>query len=117
MPLSAAARTEADLKRVNQQLDSAIAGLLQASSPTACQGLLQAAANLLVKIPASATNAAQISLLRGVQSRAQRLQLLLDSAMAFYRGWISAAASHSADYTAEGAWDTARERSVLRFEA
>jgi hypothetical protein len=121
---------ETHLERAQQKLDAAAtilvgAGLLSVAGDSGpdlnvCQVLLQETAALLAEVPQTYETkpaVALIELMRGVQARTLRIQMLLDAAAAFYRGWLCAVQVPSADYTPPGVWGRASTPGRLVLEA
>ena len=125
-------KPEARLKQVQEKLDAAANVLVGIGlqnvpgnpgglpDPNACRRLLQEAATLLAEVRRTDETqpaAALLSLTQGVGERSRRIQLLLDAAAAFYRGWLSATPLPAADYTPPGVWVSASGPSRLVLEA
>jgi hypothetical protein len=125
--LSVSAQAQADLGRVNEKLEAAIESLTRGgpldpqSSVEPCCALLREAASFLEKVhrarPVAPAGPVLVSLLRQVQARCARVQLLLDAAAALCRGWLQASPAADADYTPEGAWARVSAPVRLRLEA
>jgi hypothetical protein len=106
---------EADISRVREQLDQAIASLIEHGLEPIGVDQLREAARLLEGIRQTAASGpispALAAALRELTPRATRAGELLDSAAAFYRGWLQVTPALPEDYTPEGAWAPAASRS------
>jgi len=115
--------SEADIGRVRDQLDLAIASLVEGGPDQSGVGRLQEAARLLEEIRQAAASEplspALAAALRGLAPRTARAGQLLDSAAAFYRGWWQVSPAPAEDYTPDGSWVSAAARSTasLSLEA
>lgn len=58
-----------------------------------------------------------VPVVRNIQSRMRQVQTLLDSAVTFYCGAISATLTQGGAYTADGQVARANDRGCLKFEA
>jgi hypothetical protein len=98
---------EADVDRVGDQLDQAIKSLVERGLQTTGVDELREAARLLEEIRVSAVShppsPVLAAALRDLAPRAARAGELLDSAAAFYSGWLQVLPP-AEDYTPEGAW-------------
>ena len=127
--------TEAGIACVRDQLDLAIASLVERGPEQTGVGQLREAARLLEEIrqqlqseepsrdhvgrvanPRPIGNRplaspALAAALRGLAPRTARAGQLLDSAAAFYRGWWQVSPAPAEDYTPEGAWASTTARS------
>jgi hypothetical protein len=99
---------EADISRVREQLDQAIASLIECGLAPIGVDQLREAARLLEGIRQTAASEpvspALETALRELTPRATRAGELLDSAAAFYRGWLQVTPALPEDYTPEGVW-------------
>jgi hypothetical protein len=106
---------EADIRRVREQLDQAIESLIERGLEPIGVDQLREAARLLEGIRQTAASGplspALGAALRDLTPRATRAGQLLDSAAAFYRGWLQVTPALPEDYTPEGAWAPAPGRS------
>ena len=116
--------TETDIGRVRDQLDQAIGNLIERGLEPDGVARLREAVRLLEGIRDRAASQppspALAAALRELVPRAARAGQLLDSAAAFYRGWLQVSEAPAEDYTPEGAWASAPRSSVtgnLSFEA
>jgi hypothetical protein len=108
---------EADIGRVRDHLDQAIESLVQHGlEPTGVEELRKAA-RLLEEIRVSAVSHPRsrvlAAALRDLAPRAARAGELLDSAAAFYRGWLQVSPPPAEGYTPEGAWACPALRSSM----
>jgi hypothetical protein len=125
--LSVNAQVRADLARVNEKLDDAIESLTRGgplhpqSSIEPCCVLLREAAALLEQVDHAriliTAEPMLLALVRQVQARSARVQLLLDAAAALCHGWLQASPAADLDYTPEGAWAGVAAPVRLRLEA
>jgi hypothetical protein len=106
---------EADIGRVRDQLDQAIESLVERGLEATGVDELRQAARLLEEIRLAAVSQppsrALAAALRDLAPRAARAGELLDSAAAFYRGWLQVSPAPVEDYTPEGAWASPAFRS------
>jgi len=106
---------EADISRVREQLDQAIESLIERGLAPIGVDQLREAARLLEGIRQTAASEpvspAVAAMLRDLAPRTARAGELLDSAAAFYRGWLQVTPALPEDYTPEGAWAPAAGRS------
>ena len=107
--------TEADIACVREQLDRAIASLVERGPEQTSVGQLREAVRLLEEIRQAAASEplspALAAALRGLAPLTARAGQLLDSAAAFYRGWWQVSPAPAEDYTPEGAWASTTARS------
>src|SRR4051812_2021022 len=108
------ADVEADVARVRDQLDQAIESFIARGLEPMGMDRLREAARLLEGIRREAASQpaspAVVAALRDLAPRAARAGQLLDSAVAFYRGWLQVSPAPAEDYTREGAWASAAAR-------
>jgi Arc/MetJ-type ribon-helix-helix transcriptional regulator len=99
---------QADIGRVRDQLDRTIEGLVERGLEDTGVDQLREAVRLLEGIRQTAASqrpsAAVAAALREIAPRAARAGQLLDSAAAFYRGWLQVSPAPAEDYTPDGAW-------------
>src|SRR2546430_1403000 len=115
------ARMESEIAHVEAQLDSAVESLAAMHAGNSGLDPLREAVRLLEGMHVAAIQAPPAKTLepaiRRIAQRAARAQELLDSAAAFYLGWIGALPSVAEDYTAEGGWAPAAPGSRVLAEA
>ncbi len=107
--------SEADIGRVRDRLDQAIESLVERGLEPTGVDELREAARLLEEIRLTAVSQppsrALAAALCELAPRAARAGQLLDSAAAFYRGWLQVCPAPVEDYTPEGAWASPAFRS------
>jgi Arc/MetJ-type ribon-helix-helix transcriptional regulator len=116
---------EADVDRVGDQLDQAINSLVESGVQPTGVDELREAVRLLEDIRVSAVShppsPVLAAALRDLVPRAARAGELLDSAAAFYRGWLQVSPAPAEDYAPDGAWASTAFRSsaggVLSIQA
>jgi hypothetical protein len=102
------ALTDADIALVRHQVEQAISSFAVQGFEKTGMDCLREAVRLLEGIREMARREPLTSrlapALRDVQTRAAHLGQLVDSAAAFYRGWLGASPAAAEHYTAEGVW-------------
>jgi hypothetical protein len=100
--------SETDIHRVRGQLDQAIGSLVERGLEPAGLDELREAVRLLEGIRDRAASQppspALAAALRELVPRSARAGQLLDSAAAFYRGWLQVSEAPAEDYTPDGVW-------------
>jgi hypothetical protein len=110
-----------NLEKADQRLSSAIEGLVstRSSARQVCSSLQQAAESLQLvrkELQVCPPAGSLKPLIRSIKARGARVQLLLDSAAAFYCGAITAAAPGTCVYTPDGEMPRRADRGHLSFE-
>lgn len=104
------AQAKADLAQVNENLQAAIRGLSGAAGPAGMRLhslRLNETATLLGNVKRLGLTGPQpelTGLLTSVQARSRKVELLLESAAAYYCGWLAASPVNDAGYTSAGMW-------------
>jgi hypothetical protein len=114
------AQAKGDLARVNENLQAAIRGLSGAAGRPGIQlhSLpLRETATLLGNVKRLGLTGPQLELtelLTSVQARSRKVELLFESAAAYYRGWLAASPVSDAGYTSSGTW--ACDAATVQFQ-
>jgi hypothetical protein len=119
-PTERLAQAKMDLGQVNENLQAAIHGLSGAAGPAGVELYilrLNETATLLGNVKRLGLTGPQpelTGLLRSVKARSRKVELLLESAAAYYRGWLAASPANDAGYTSAGTW--ACDAAAVQFQ-